>query len=136
MSEKENAGKSPQIYAGNQYYQQLMKTMDCCRQAMIAGDYQTWVSLLRQFLNWTSDFIKDKDVLRKDIKALQSRADSIHGLLRESSFRGVSHQKLNALRNDIFDAEDVLFSKAQPLLLRLENVEDDSFDWDEILSKT
>lgn len=123
-------GKAPQIYAGNKFYDIIMDTMKTTQQAMAVGDYSTWVSVLRQLYNWCSGIVPDVE-LKKELRRLQSRSDSIRSLsVSDASFRRAAPAKFNELREEIFEVEEVLFTNAKNLLLRIESLEEDSTEFD------
>lgn len=118
--------KAPQIYAGNKFYDRIMDTMKNTQQAMLVGDFTSWVSLLRQLDNWLSGHTPD-DLLAFQLGRLQRRADKITNASRNNpGYRRVSSSQWIDLREEIIKAERQLFANAKEFLIRTDFGEEEA----------
>lgn len=129
--------KIPQIYAGNKFLEELVKTMDMTRQAMAEYRHTDWIDLLNQFYSWVCGYVSDETV-REDLERLSKRAFNLQKMfMHNKQFAQMSSEKILDLRNDIFKVERKLYPLASEILLRMsEREDDDEVDWDDILNKT
>lgn len=121
--------KSPVLFAGSKYYEEITGSMTKCREAASIGDYRGWVTLLNQLYNWTVGFLQDPE-LKTELVGLQREVYGLENKLQIRFFRNNVSRMEYELKMKIDAAECKLFQALADAEMLVKSGGDDITDWD------